>query len=123
MCLRASAWERRRPAGRFGAALRAVSQRDKSSLVGLAGPWISGGVEFNWPQHHRPGTLRLLRDGKILSEQTRTATVPPNKTKREPIDLTLPATDGPCQIEALLPDTPTGPVRSLRDFIIHATPL
>jgi tetratricopeptide (TPR) repeat protein len=24
--------------------------------VGLAGPWISGGVEFNWPQHHRPAT-------------------------------------------------------------------
>jgi tetratricopeptide (TPR) repeat protein len=29
----------------------------KPGLVGLAGPWISGGVEFNWPQHHRPGTF------------------------------------------------------------------
>lgn len=28
----------------------------KPALVGLAGPWIAGGVEFNWPQHHRPGT-------------------------------------------------------------------
>ena len=28
----------------------------KPALVGLAGPWLSGGVEFNWPQHHRPGT-------------------------------------------------------------------
>jgi len=28
----------------------------KPALVGLAGPWMSGGVEFNWPQHHRPGT-------------------------------------------------------------------
>ncbi len=28
----------------------------KPALVGLAGPWISGGVEFNWPQHHRPST-------------------------------------------------------------------
>ena len=28
----------------------------KPALVGLSGPWISGGVEFNWPQHHRPGT-------------------------------------------------------------------
>jgi len=28
----------------------------KPALVGLGGPWISGGVEFNWPQHHRPGT-------------------------------------------------------------------
>ena len=26
-------------------------------LVGLAGPWISGGIEFNWPQHHRPSTF------------------------------------------------------------------
>ncbi|MDO5519456.1 MAG: DUF5107 domain-containing protein [bacterium] len=28
----------------------------KPALVGLAGPWISGGIEFNWPQHHRPTT-------------------------------------------------------------------
>lgn len=28
----------------------------KPALVGLAGPWISGGIEFNWPQHHRPST-------------------------------------------------------------------
>lgn len=28
----------------------------KPALVGLAGPWVSGGVEFNWPQHHRPST-------------------------------------------------------------------
>ena len=29
----------------------------KPALVGLAGPWLAGGVEFNWPQHHRPGTF------------------------------------------------------------------
>ena len=34
----------------------------KPALVGLAGPWISGGVEFNWPQHHRPGTY--MPDGR-----------------------------------------------------------
>jgi len=28
----------------------------KPALVGLAGPWVSGGIEFNWPQHHRPAT-------------------------------------------------------------------
>ena len=28
----------------------------KPALVGLLGPWISGGIEFNWPQHHRPST-------------------------------------------------------------------
>ena len=29
----------------------------KPALVGLTGPWISGGLEFNWPQHHRPATF------------------------------------------------------------------
>ncbi|MFY9154444.1 MAG: DUF5107 domain-containing protein, partial [Prolixibacteraceae bacterium] len=29
----------------------------KPALVGLTGPWISGGIEFNWPQHHRPSTF------------------------------------------------------------------
>jgi len=29
----------------------------KPALVGLLGPWISGGVEFNWPQHHRPSAF------------------------------------------------------------------
>ncbi|ROR97225.1 uncharacterized protein DUF5107 [Salana multivorans] len=28
----------------------------KPALVGLGGPWISGGIELNWPQHHRPAT-------------------------------------------------------------------
>ncbi len=32
----------------------------KPALVGLCGPWISGGVEFNWPQHHRPSTFCAL---------------------------------------------------------------
>ncbi|MEJ0103274.1 MAG: DUF5107 domain-containing protein [Bacteroidota bacterium] len=32
----------------------------KPALVGLAGPWISGGIEFNWPQHHRPSTFSPL---------------------------------------------------------------
>ena len=29
----------------------------KPALVGLAGAWISGGIEFNFPQHHRPTTF------------------------------------------------------------------
>jgi tetratricopeptide (TPR) repeat protein len=32
----------------------------KPALVGLLGPWISGGIEFNWPQHHRPTTFAPL---------------------------------------------------------------
>ena len=29
----------------------------KPALIGLFGAWVSGGVEFNWPQHHRPSTF------------------------------------------------------------------
>ena len=29
----------------------------KPALIGLSGSWISGGIEFNWPQHHRPSTF------------------------------------------------------------------
>lgn len=32
----------------------------KPALVGLLGPWISGGIEFNWPQHHRPTTFKSV---------------------------------------------------------------
>lgn len=50
--------------GRIHAGLDKTNQYDffyrqnviKPALVGLLGPWISGGVEFNWPQHHRPST-------------------------------------------------------------------
>jgi len=50
--------------GRVQKAFDKVKQRDfvyhneviKPALVGLLGPWISGGIEFNWPQHHRPTT-------------------------------------------------------------------
>lgn len=51
--------------GRIQRAYDKIRKRDfvyynqviKPALVGLAGPWISGGIEFNWPQHHRPGTF------------------------------------------------------------------
>lgn len=46
----------------------------KPALVGLAGPWISGGVEFNWPQHHRPGTF-MPADVHIEHEPDGAATV------------------------------------------------
>ena len=45
----------------------------KPALVGIAGAWISGGIEFNWPQHHRPTTFMPLEaaveensDGKTV---------------------------------------------------------
>lgn len=46
----------------------------KPALVGLAGPWISGGVEFNWPQHHRPGTY-LPCDFHVEQEKDGSRTV------------------------------------------------
>jgi Domain of unknown function (DUF5107) len=46
----------------------------KPALVGLAGPWISGGVEFNWPQHHRPATF-LPTDVEIEREDDGSVTV------------------------------------------------
>ncbi|MFB7892195.1 DUF5107 domain-containing protein [Microbacterium sp. NPDC056044] len=46
----------------------------KPALVGLAGPWISGGVEFNWPQHHRPATF-LPVDARIDREEDGAAVV------------------------------------------------
>ncbi|MFE7846757.1 DUF5107 domain-containing protein [Microbacterium sp. NPDC057407] len=46
----------------------------KPALVGLTGPWISGGIEFNWPQHHRPGTY-LPTDVAIERESDGAVTV------------------------------------------------
>lgn len=40
----------------------------KPALVGLTGPWISGGIEFNWPQHHRPTTFSPV-DYKLSNNQ------------------------------------------------------
>lgn len=46
----------------------------KPALVGLAGPWISGGIEFNWPQHHRPSTYMPV-DWSIEEHEDGSATV------------------------------------------------
>ncbi|GAA1659919.1 DUF5107 domain-containing protein [Glycomyces endophyticus] len=46
----------------------------KPALVGLAGPWVSGGVEFNWPQHHRPAT-HLPVETRIETEPDGAVTV------------------------------------------------
>ncbi|WP_077619383.1 DUF5107 domain-containing protein [Bacillus sinesaloumensis] len=46
----------------------------KPALVGLLGPWISGGIEFNWPQHHRPTTFAPL-EHRISENEDGSATV------------------------------------------------
>ena len=53
----------------------------KPALVGLAGPWISGGIEFNWPQHHRPSTY-LPVDCDIIENADGSVTVWVNEMER-----------------------------------------
>ncbi|HTK21964.1 MAG TPA: DUF5107 domain-containing protein [Mucilaginibacter sp.] len=68
--------------GRIQRAYDKVKKRDfvyynqviKPALVGLAGPWISGGIEFNWPQHHRPSTFSPV-DFKIQENADGSKTV------------------------------------------------
>ncbi|MFV0331167.1 MAG: DUF5107 domain-containing protein [Dysgonomonas sp.] len=53
----------------------------KPALVGLTGPWISGGIEFNWPQHHRPSTF-LPTDYLIEENKDGSVTVWCNEVER-----------------------------------------
>jgi len=53
----------------------------KPALVGLTGPWISGGIEFNWPQHHRPSTY-LPVDCDIVENGDGSVTVWVNEMER-----------------------------------------
>ena len=53
----------------------------KPALVGLAGPWISGGIEFNWPQHHRPSTFMPV-DCDIVENADGSVTVWVNEMER-----------------------------------------
>jgi len=39
----------------------------KPALIGALGSWISGGVEFNWPYHHRPSTFMPV-DSEIVKD-------------------------------------------------------
>ncbi len=74
--------------GRIQRAYDKVRKRDfvyynqviKPALVGLAGPWISGGIEFNWPQHHRPSTFSPV-DYTIEEHEDGSKTVWVNETE------------------------------------------
>lgn len=75
--------------GRIQRAYDKVANRDfvyynqviKPALVGLTGPWISGGIEFNWPQHHRPSTFSPI-DCKIEELEDGSVTVWVNEIER-----------------------------------------
>lgn len=53
----------------------------KPALVGLTGPWISGGIEFNWPQHHRPSTFEPV-DYTVEENEDGSKTVWVNEVER-----------------------------------------
>ncbi len=75
--------------GRVQRAFDKIKKRDfvyynhviKPALVGLTGPWISGGIEFNWPQHHRPSTF-LPIDSTIEEHADGSVTVWVNEIER-----------------------------------------
>ena len=75
--------------GRIQMAFDKVKQRHfiyynqviKPALVGLTGPWISGGIEFNWPQHHRPSTFEPV-DFTIKENEDGSKTVWINEVER-----------------------------------------
>jgi tetratricopeptide (TPR) repeat protein len=46
----------------------------KPALIGALGSWVSGGVEFNWPYHHRPSTFMPV-DYEIERESDGAVTV------------------------------------------------
>lgn len=46
----------------------------KPALIGDLGSWISGGVEFNWPFHHRPATY-MPADWSVEEGEDGSATV------------------------------------------------
>ena len=65
--------------GRIQMAFDKVKQRHfvyfnqviKPALVGLTGPWISGGIEFNWPQDRK--STRLNSSHRSLSRMPSSA--------------------------------------------------
>src|SRR6185312_3862597 len=75
--------------GRIQRAYDKIKNRDfvyynqviKPALVGLAGPWISGGIEFNWPQHHRPSTFEPV-DWSIEEHADGSKTIWVNEVER-----------------------------------------
>jgi hypothetical protein len=62
--------------------------------------------------------LRLLRDGDILEEETKPASVESLGSGRITFTVSIPEQPAGYQVEATLLATPDGPVRSLRDFSV-----
>jgi hypothetical protein len=65
--------------------------------------------------------LRILRGAEMVSEQKLAVRVPGFEAMRVVFSAAVPAQAGSYQVEAMLLATPTGPVRSLRDFAVLTT--
>ena len=67
----------------------------KPALVGIGGPWISGGIEFNWPQHHRPTTYMpleaVIEEGEDGSKTVWTGEVEPMNRQKGMAGITVDA--------------------------------
>ena len=66
----------------------------KPAMIALAGPWVSGGIEFNWPLHHRPTTFdgtfsRIVENGDGTKTAWMGENEPYNRTKGM-VGLTVP---------------------------------
>lgn len=55
----------------------------KPALIGMLGSWISGGCEFNWPCHHRPGTYMPV---DVSIEEHASGAVTVWMSENEPLD-------------------------------------
>jgi hypothetical protein len=62
--------------------------------------------------------FRLLRDGSVLQEEAKPASVAGLGTGRLAFTVSIPEQPATYQVEATLLATPDGPVRSLRDFSV-----
>lgn len=62
--------------------------------------------------------FRILRDAKVFSEQKLPAEIAGGGSSRVVFTVSIPEPAGEYQAEAVLPTTPAGSVRSLRDFAV-----
>ena len=83
----------------------------KPALIGVLGSWTSGGLEFNWPFHHRASTFMPVD----YSVETRKNGITVWLSEHDPIDrmkgmVGISLNDGECAFETLMKLDNTRPV-------------
>lgn len=67
----------------------------KPAMIALAGPWVSGGIEFNWPLHHRPTTYEpmfsYIAENEDGSKTAWMGETEPYNRQKGMVGLTVPA--------------------------------